>query len=693
MKRNLQTLILLMFAFLMANLSFGNGDLSVNYAPAGWLPGTSELNEEFQDSVVYHSFSNEYISYTNTTNYYGGVRFTPQADFQLQGIRLLVNDGDQVEDDIQLSLYTNDNGQPDELIIELWDGEPTSVTLLDGNWNPVPGWVELVLDEEVYQDFEAGEDYWVVLGPIPGPPSWKFVMDNNNQVPGQRSKVGNSATNLTGLCPHDWVINLLGEYAGVFFDVQSVSLYNDIQSFHFAADTEVELSAKFINTGTSDSPEGEVVFTVTDSEDNEVFSNTVDIGAITALEDEPDSVTASETWTPTETDRYIASVTATFEGEDETENNEYQLLQSVVASDDWFIYDDGTFEVSMVPNEGRGWGVSFFPIAYPARIDEISVYFDAAHDATDLRVWTLTTAGEDEVWSYTGEVLGEEWTTIAVESEDYPDGINIEDGFFIAGYVDSDYTFQADNNPPVSGLNPDMPTVSSSIIEGVNYLDDSGNWAMRARISAGVAPQLVFAEDTLTFGNVQTGIITQRSLHITNEGDGIGHVTSINLTPAIVDVFAVVTDLPLEIAPGETDSIVVEWGPVEYGDLVGGMQVFVDDPSFPDGWLAIRLSGHASVTAVHETAEGVPSDYFLNQNFPNPFNPTTEISFGLKENGHVSLSIYNVMGQEVKTVVDESLNAGYHAVVFDANRMSSGIYYYAIQVNDFRSLRKMALIR
>ena len=90
----------------------------------------------------------------------------------------------------------------------------------------------------------------------------------------------------------------------------------------------------------------------------------------------------------------------------------------------------------------------------------------------------------------------------------------------------------------------------------------------------------------------------------------------------------------------------------------------------------------------------LPNNYFLAQNFPNPFNPTTKIEFGLKNDGYVKLIVYNLLGEKVKELVNGPLNAGYHKVLFDAGSLASGVYIYRLDVKDkFSSVNKMVLIK
>lgn len=85
--------------------------------------------------------------------------------------------------------------------------------------------------------------------------------------------------------------------------------------------------------------------------------------------------------------------------------------------------------------------------------------------------------------------------------------------------------------------------------------------------------------------------------------------------------------------------------------------------------------------------------YFDAKNFPNPFNPNTTISYILKENTYVKLTVYDRLGREVKTLVDDQQNAGTHEVEFNGSNLPSGIYFYRIKTNEKTEVRKMILAK
>jgi 5'-nucleotidase/UDP-sugar diphosphatase len=99
-----------------------------------------------------------------------------------------------------------------------------------------------------------------------------------------------------------------------------------------------------------------------------------------------------------------------------------------------------------------------------------------------------------------------------------------------------------------------------------------------------------------------------------------------------------------------------------------------------------------------EISESLPQAFELHQNYPNPFNPETQISFSLPEDGEVRLTIYNVLGQRVKVLLDEYQRAGTQTVVWDGRNekgeeVSSGIYFYKLQVGEFVQTKKMSLMK
>ncbi len=90
---------------------------------------------------------------------------------------------------------------------------------------------------------------------------------------------------------------------------------------------------------------------------------------------------------------------------------------------------------------------------------------------------------------------------------------------------------------------------------------------------------------------------------------------------------------------------------------------------------------------------GIPNKFELKQNYPNPFNPTTKIKYALPKDEFVTLKVYNSLGQEVTTLVNKNVSAGYHTINFDASNLASGMYIYRIKAGKYVSIKKMMLLK
>jgi type IX secretion system substrate protein len=99
-----------------------------------------------------------------------------------------------------------------------------------------------------------------------------------------------------------------------------------------------------------------------------------------------------------------------------------------------------------------------------------------------------------------------------------------------------------------------------------------------------------------------------------------------------------------------------------------------------------------AATGVHN-AMALPDHFALHQNYPNPFNPLTKIEYDLPVGSHVELRIYDLLGEEVRLIVDEIQEAGFRSVSFDAGRLPSGVYFYTLRAGGFTNTRKMLLVR
>jgi hypothetical protein len=111
---------------------------------------------------------------------------------------------------------------------------------------------------------------------------------------------------------------------------------------------------------------------------------------------------------------------------------------------------------------------------------------------------------------------------------------------------------------------------------------------------------------------------------------------------------------------------------------------------YPPVYVDVKTSGLVGTSIEHSEN---PYAFYLGANYPNPFNPTTTITYQVPESRHVTLTVYNVLGQVAATLVNEVKAAGRYEVKFDASSLSSGVYLYRLSSGEQTSIRSMVLVK
>jgi len=101
----------------------------------------------------------------------------------------------------------------------------------------------------------------------------------------------------------------------------------------------------------------------------------------------------------------------------------------------------------------------------------------------------------------------------------------------------------------------------------------------------------------------------------------------------------------------------------------------------------------SEITGLERRTDEVPEGYSLQQNYPNPFNPSTVISYHLPVVVHVTVKVYDVLGRDVATLVNERQGPGDHSVTLNAAQLSSGVYFCRLQAGTYRGVKKLMLVR
>ncbi len=105
------------------------------------------------------------------------------------------------------------------------------------------------------------------------------------------------------------------------------------------------------------------------------------------------------------------------------------------------------------------------------------------------------------------------------------------------------------------------------------------------------------------------------------------------------------------------------------------------------------LNGNSAYSEVLTVMYEVPGTFRLSQNYPNPFNPSTTISYSIPEYTNISIKVFDILGNEIETLISEEKPAGSYEALFDGTELTSGVYFYRVHAGDFISTKRMVLMK
>jgi hypothetical protein len=307
--------------------------------------------------------------------------------------------------------------------------------------------------------------------------------------------------------------------------------------------------------------------------------------------------------------------------------------------------------------------------------------------------------------------------------------------FEFHGLIDpKDYQPQISHDPAT-----DVQTLSDSysvrcqIVPSKSALDTAGLWLIWSLDSVFIDSSQLIADSSNYFYAEIPGVTEPSAINYYFYARDSLNITSVNPDNAPDDYFSFYAG-PDSLPPPPQNIVIIDsinivdlrWQELITGKYIsyhiyrseeGGDFFLIDSTSssaFTDTTVSIGFHYYYYVTTVFNPWESNPSDtigvlvqaitgledinilpsvYKLEQNYPNPFNPTTIINYELPITNDVDLSIYNLVGQKIATLVREKQQAGSYQVEWDASSFASGVYYYVITAGEFRDVKKMILIR
>ncbi len=203
---------------------------------------------------------------------------------------------------------------------------------------------------------------------------------------------------------------------------------------------------------------------------------------------------------------------------------------------------------------------------------------------------------------------------------------------------------------------------------------------------------LLTKQEVLDFGQVIEGETDTLLLSLINDGRAALSVefSLVGQHPSRYSISDETGSVKIEI--GDTVFVEVIFSPDNVGQFLANLKVIHDAPN-QDSPLLISLMGEGLADTSTENSSEVSEEIELNQNFPNPFNPITKITFELPQTGLVRLAVFDLLGREVSVLKNGILLNGRHEVYFDAINLSSGVYFYRLKTPETTITRKMMLVK
>lgn len=652
------------------------------------------LDDPQPDSIMYDNDDPGFL-YTGN-NYWVFTRFTTPARFILHSVYIQTLNGDNGAEPCSVYVMTNNGGQPGT-VLRAWRQA-----------GPVPNfdWVDTNVPDSAGVTFEANVDFLVVVGPVPGGPQaqgWHVLFDNANTQNRSRVAFTGGRMGTYQNAGGDFMIRVGGVIGDAVYDLSADECYNkvpgmgNIPAFNIELGEALNLYTVVTNNGNRDVTDYSLTWQIEGPGGSNVYSHTQD--ETNLPRDGQDSIMSTLQFTPDDEGQYLVTCAVANDSDHNADNDVTMLRFFVGGNHRWFRYDDnGDPESSVNFSDGNGWAIGFMPAVYPCRIDSVRLAFGGAGSA-DVRIYAADAEGlvyPDVLWSNTPTVATG-WNTIRVN----PPVTVFAERFIVAYLFQAGVPLGKDDNPPNCAEITHMGLTSYQVgSDGADwFVDRSGNWCIQAYVDTTSAlppfPVIETNLDTLQFGIVDTVGNSNAVVRLwvyNRGGQDPLTVSSFTLTPASIRPAFTFSRTNMNIPAQDSQFVDITFNPSAVRFYNGFLDLANNSNNNDALRLIVRAEGQANVAA-DDPNPLMPSVYSLEQNFPNPFNPTTEISFALPVESNVRLAVYNIVGEEVATLVSGTLSAGVHKVEFSGADLTSGVYFYRLEANDFTTIRKMILMK
>ena len=232
-------------------------------------------------------------------------------------------------------------------------------------------------------------------------------------------------------------------------------------------------------------------------------------------------------------------------------------------------------------------------------------------------------------------------------------------------------------------------TIVIIMLAGTFYAQDIEVTVHRTQIDSTLGSEMVFDFEVVNISQYQQTVFEVRTINDLPADWQSSLCFGINCFSPTADSIATVPPIADPLEPGDTLITSLHVYALN-NEGTANVQIQVGTFRNPTSRITIDFTAAVNPVSVEEEKTFV-KEYFIEQNYPNPFNPSTKINYGIKKAGNVEISVYNILGNKVATLLNGFKPAGRHSISFNATNLSSGVYFYRINSNGFVETRKMIL--
>lgn len=283
---------------------------------------------------------------------------------------------------------------------------------------------------------------------------------------------------------------------------------------------------------------------------------------------------------------------------------------------------------------------------------------------------TLTTSGEDDYKTFTPVTSGSIYMAFLINVQSAQTGLSSDKADYFIAF---------------------SPSAGQTYYTARVALKANGNgFSIGVSKSSELSAVFPFGSTVFNFNQTYLVVVKYKFNTTSNTDDAMSVYVLSSVSPTTTEPTNPTVGPYVCSDASKTDQVDLSMVTLRQGSATSAPALMIDGIRIATNW-GLAVTGTA--TGVEENKSILPTKFELSQNYPNPFNPSTTIKYQVPQNSFVNVSVFDILGNQVKTLVNEEKAAGSYDLKFDASNIPSGVYFYKIQTSSFTQTKKMILMK